>query len=365
MKYFCMPSDFKDDTVNGYSMLNEQHEDSQIIETYGQLAPDTLFGSCRINSQLPEVDRDRLEKYVKYGRDRGIEFNYILNPTCMSNDDLTGEGYRKIKSFMEILSDIGVSSITAALPTIMEIAAYAVPGLKIKASTVCQINSPLKAAYYKELGVGRLVLDEDINRRFDILKNIRKVYDGKLEIIVNSFCSIDCPNKMFDYNTFSHSHTGEKTYPYYSTRCRHRHMGSDSFMKLNWIRPEDIRYYEETGIEYFKIQGRTTVYSGDPIKAVSHYMDGSYDGDLIRLLELFSVKKPLALAGCSIDNRKLDGFWNKFVNEPCSCTKVCGECGYCNDFAEASMPHADRILLDIMKVMDKYVLEEYPQCLEG
>ena len=364
MKYFCMPSDFKFRTIDAFQELNEKYEDSKVFETYGQMAPETIFGSCRVSRQLPEVGRDALEKYVAYCRNKGIEFNYVINATCMSNDDLTPEGYKKVKFFMKMLYEIGVTSVTVALPTLIEIARYAVPELKVKASTVCQINSPLKAAYYSELGVGRIVLDEDIYRRFDILRSIRKVYNGDLEIIVNSFCSIDCPNKMFDYNMFSHAHTDKKTYPYYSTRCRSRHTSAESMLKLNWIRPEDVHFYSDIGIEYFKIQGRTNVYSGDPVKAVSHYMDGNYDGDFVRLLELFSSKRPLAIAECSIDNKKLDGFWDKFVSHPESCTKVCGDCGYCRQYAEASICESDRTLMEIIKVMDKYMLEEFPGCLE-
>ncbi len=364
MKKFCMPSDFKHETIEAYTSLNDAHEGSKVVETYGQLAPDTLFGSCRISRQLPPVDRNRLEKYVDFGRDKGIEFNYVVNATCMSNDDLTPEGFNKLKAFFRMLQDIGVSSITAALPTIMEIAAYTAPSLNIKASTVCQINSPLKAEWYSKMGVKRLVLDEDIYRRFDLLKNIRKVYDGSLEIIVNSFCTLDCPNKMFDYNMFSHSHEAREIYRYYASRCRRRHTGAENYMKLNWIRPEDIHHYSDIGIEYFKVQGRTNVFSGDPARAAAYYMDESYDGDLVALLELFSPKRPLTIGGCYIDNKKLDGFWERFVNHPEACTKVCGSCGWCRSFAEASISSGDRAFLEILYEADKLVPDEFPGCLE-
>jgi collagenase-like PrtC family protease len=246
----------------------------------------------------------------------------------------------------------------------MEISKYVAPDLKIKASSVCQINSPLKAKFYDELGIKRIVLDEDIHRRFDILTNIRKVYTGDLEVIVNSYCLNDCPYKMFHYNSLSFSHIDKTTYPYYSTRCKHSHIGAENFMKLNWIRPEDIHYFSETGIDYFKLQGRTTVSSGNPVKAASCYMSEYYEGDLVRLLELFSPKRNLAIAETAIENRILDGFFDKFVNDPESCTKICEDCGYCKSYGEASMKKIDLFLMDLVKTMSDTLLDNFPSSIE-
>lgn len=368
MKFFCMPSDFKTETLDEYNERNQKYENSKIIETYGQITVDNPFGSCRNPIDLPQVDGKLLEAYVKHGLDMGIQFNYVINATCMANDELTNSGFRKTRDFFTMLQDIGVSWVTISLPSLMEIVQYAAPGLKIKASTVSLINSPSKAKFYDELGITRIVLDEDIYRRFDILKNIRKAYSGDLEIIVNSFCVNDCPYKTFHYNSFSHSNaasnTAMKKYPYYNTRCNLSHIGAENYMKLNWVRPEDIHYYTDIGINFFKIQGRTNVYTGNPAKAVSHYMEQYYDGDLLSLLELFSDTKPLTIAGTSIDNRKLDGFFDKFVKSPTSCTKVCSECGYCRSFAEASISALDISLLEIMDMLKGVKAGEFPKALE-
>lgn len=351
MKHFCMPSDFKNETIDEYYEINNKYEHSKIVEIFGQLAPDTVFGSCRSPETLPQVDRYMLENYIRYCKEKGIEFNYVINATCMSNEELTKSGYKKIKEFLEMLEGIGVDWVTISLPSLMEITKYIAPNLKIKASTVCQINSPHKAKIYEELGIKRIVLDEDIFREFNTLKSIRKVYTGDLEIIINSFCVNDCPYRMFHYNNFSHSHTNRDECSYFGSRCRNIHIGAEKYMKLNWIRPEDIHYYYDIGISYFKIQGRTNVYSGNPAKAVTHYIEEHYDGDLISLLELFSSHKPLAIAGLKIDNSKLDGFFEKFVNDPCFCTKICSECNYCKGFGEKSIDKADIAFLDIMDMM--------------
>lgn len=364
MKYFCLPADFKYDTIDRYYEINGRYENSRVVETYGQLAPDTVFGSCRFPGNLPEVDRGALEKYIKYSMDKGIEFNYIINATCMGNEEVTRGGFKRIGEFLKMLRDIGAGWVTLSLPSLMEIARYAAPELKVKVSTVCQINSPVKAGFYEELGIKRIVLDEDIYRRFDILKNIRKVYSGDIEIILNSFCVNDCPYKMFHYNSFSHSHVHKDKYNYFSSRCSGIHIGADNYMKLNWIRPEDIHYYTGIGINYFKLQGRTNVFDGNPAKAVTHYIEEYYDGDLVSLLELFSDSKPLAIAQSAIDNRKLDGFFDRFVNDPGFCTKICSECSYCSGYADACISSFDKTIMEIMKPVYKTVMDEFPGILE-
>ncbi|MDP4092753.1 MAG: U32 family peptidase [Bacillota bacterium] len=364
MKYFCLPSDFKNETLDSYCELNCIYKTSKVFETYGQLAPETKFGSCRASSQLPAIDRIGLEKYIKYSLDKGIEFNYVINPTCMDNEDLTNKGYKKIRSFFEMLSDMGVNSVTIALPSLMEICKAAVPGMKIKASAVCQINSPHKAKFYEELGIDRFVMDEDIYRKFDLIKDITSATSMGKEVIINSFCICDCPYKMFHYNSLSHNRKGQEIYPYYSRRCKRSHLGAEKYMHINWIRPEDLHYYNELGIEYFKIQGRTTVFSGNPAKAVKHYMDESYDGDLISLMELFSQNRSLCIADCKIDNKKLDGFIERFVENPGFCKKLCDECGHCKKYAESSINETDRIMLDLMKDMEILVFKGFPSSYE-
>lgn len=363
MKYFCMPSDFKNETIDQYYEINEKYKNSKILETFGQLAPDTAFGSCRSPAGLPAVDIPVLKKYIAHCHEKGIEFNYVINATCMSNSELTKSGGEKIKDFLKVLEEMGADWVTISLPPLMEIAKHTVPNLKIKASTVCQINSPLKAKFYDELGIKRIVLDEDIYRNFNILQNIRKAYTGDLEIITNSFCVNDCPFKMFHYNSFSHSHTNRDEGSYYTSRCHSIHIGAENYMKLNWIRPEDIHYYSNIGINFFKLQGRTNVYSGQPAKAVGHYIEEKYDGDLISLLELFSTEKPLTIAGCKIDNRSLDGFFEPFVKKPGFCTKLCNECGYCKAFADKSIASSDRAVMDIMNIVKKVSLNEFEKHL--
>lgn len=359
MKYFSMPSDFRPETVDRYYEINNRYPDSKVIETYGQLAPDTLFGSGRMPVSLPAVDIKELEKYVGYSLGKGLDFNYTFNATCMGNEELTEKGRKEIVNFVATLESIGVGWVTISLPPLMEIVHHSAPKMKIKASTLCQIDSPLKAKFYEGLGIGKIVLDEDIYRRFDILRDIGSSYGGDLEAIVNSYCINDCPYKIFHFNSFSHSHKNPDMLSYYTSRCRFRHMDAANYMKMNWIRPEDLHYYIDAGINHFKLQGRTTAYRGDPAKAVTFYIDEYYDGNLISLLELFSPDRPFTMLGTEVDNRKLDGFIEKFVRDPGACGKLCDKCGYCESYAKKSMNPGDYEKMEFVKSMKSLVPDSF------
>ena len=84
-----------------------------------------------------------------------------------------------------------------------------------------------------------------------------------------------------------------------------RAQAAEEWLKLCWIRPEDIPLYNQAGIHYFKLQGRHTVQKGDPVRAVECYFAQRYDGNLIDLLELFGCPYEFKPA---LDNRSLDGF---------------------------------------------------------
>ena len=137
---------------------------------------------------------------------------------------------------------------------------------------------------------------------------------------------------MFHYNQVSGDsidRAGAISSAYYPSRCVMRLLRDPAaFLKVTWIRPEDMQAYTDAGIRYFKLQGRQTVMDGDPLRAVTAYADGRFEGDFKDLLFLFAPS-PAFQAG--IDNRKLDGFLRR-VGIPWL-HQTCGVCDYCGAFA--------------------------------
>ncbi|MCP5054493.1 MAG: hypothetical protein GY940_45415, partial [bacterium] len=108
MKYFCMPSDFKKETIDKYEALNNSYKDSKIIETYGNITIGDNRGSGRAVNQLPDTDLLELKYFIEYSRQKNIEFNYTMNATHLQNREFNREGVVEIKRFLEGLYEAGV-----------------------------------------------------------------------------------------------------------------------------------------------------------------------------------------------------------------------------------------------------------------
>lgn len=338
MRYFSVPSDFKFETIDRYTELNNMYSESKVIETYGQVTSGTLLNSGRVISVLPQIDFKGLEEYIKYSKTNNIEFNYTLNPACFGNKEFTLSGIQELKTLLQQLEQVGVTSLTVTSPPLMELIQQSVNNFKLKASAICEITSPNKALFYKNLGTGRIVIDPDITRNFNAIRNICKAFGDGVEIIINNMCYKDCAYKMFHYNHEAHCtdfNNKDTIQDYYFNRCSMQKAGSVSnYVRLNWIRPEDISFYYEAGIRYFKIQGRQSVIKGNIVKTVRHYFDMEYDGNLLDLITLYA---PYNAFQPYLDNKKLDGFIESFYNNPGLCSGICSQCGYCDQYAHKSV----------------------------
>ena len=197
MKLFSVPADFRTSTIDQFADLNARRQDAAIAETYGSVTYGGFAGSGRPMSLLPDLGLSQLEEYVRYAASRGIDFNYTLNASCVGNSELTRRGLRRAEAFLSRLWSMGIRHLTVSTPTLMSIIADLGYPFSVKASTICQINSPYKAEHYRDLGFDRIVIDEDITRDFRRIRQICEVFGDGVEMIINSLCIKDCPHKMF------------------------------------------------------------------------------------------------------------------------------------------------------------------------
>jgi collagenase-like PrtC family protease len=365
MMIFSIPSDFKEETINRLEELNEEKSGkAKVLETYGQATEIGIQSSGRVTEVLPKITLQNLEHYVKYSKDRGIDFNYTLNPACFGNYEFSLKGMEQLLHFLRTLYNIGINSLTITSPSIFEMISGLGLNFKLKASAICEITSPDKALFYKKLGANRIVLDPDITRNFKAIKNIQKVANEATEIIINNVCYKHCAYKMFHYNHEAHcnsQHEGQHIKDYFTNRCSLQKAGG--FMnpiRLNWIRPEDLHYYYDLGIRHFKIQGRQNVVTGDVIKTLRYYMKENFDGNLYDLITLFS---PYNAFQPYIDNKSLDGYINRFLKEPCD--DLCDKCGYCESFADKSIDKTKALDLNKKATTFFHEFDSYTKVING
>lgn len=354
-----------------------------VYETYGKLTTD-YYGGGRPSFYLPQVDEKGVESFVRKTHAAGVEFNYLLNASCMGNLEFTREGQRVLRETLDWLSEIQVDSITVANLFFLRTIKTSYPHFKVRLSAHRYTDNPRKVRFWQEEGADCIVVSEvNIYREFKILRGIREAATtADLQLIVNNSCRQDCAIAANHATGLSHaSQKGSRGFPldYSFVFCQHLKLTKPvNLIRANWIRPEDLHHYEELGFDNFKIVERNSPTKALLVRAKA-YAERSYDGNLLDLVQAygypeehysqqerdaFSTKrmfkyfiKPRTVnlmkflkvvelgqamsllyprkgeAGVTIDNKALDGFIDRFKKTSCQPID-CHKCGYCHRWAE-------------------------------
>jgi collagenase-like PrtC family protease len=357
-----------------------------VYEIYGKLTSD-YFGGGRPSFYLPEVNRARLARYVDQTHEAGISFNYLLNASAMGNTEYTREGQRQIDGLLEWLDGIGVDSVTVANPYFLRLIKRRHPRLKVRVSSHRFTDNARKVRFWVDSGADYIVVSEtNIHREFEVLRAMQEAAQGvELQLIVNNWCRQDCAiagNHAVGLSNASQS--GSRGFPldYCSLVCNQLRVEEPvNYLRANWIRPEDLHHYEALGYHNFKIVERNTP-TQILVERVKAYAARRYDGNLLDLVQNYAYpEKKLGKEGADaystrrllkyfvkprqvnllkfgkvmdfgrtagvmyplrgenpvqIDNRALDGFLDRFLDEGCQALD-CESCRYCHEWAERAV----------------------------
>ncbi len=359
-----------------------------VYEVYGKLKHDYIGGG-RPDNTLSNVDKEKFENHVKKIREAGIRFNYLLNGSCLANVEQDPNWQYRFKEFLIYLKNVGVNALTITNPYIlMFVKKYFKDDFKVRISTFACIDSYTKAKYWEDLGADYLCVDfVKINRDFKTLKYIVKnLKKSQIEILVTNSCLKNCPMIYTHTNGLSHASNQDKNGKLYEDwsllYCQERELENiEEYIKSPWVRPEDIKYYEDIGIEHFKITERGFP-TDELVKRVKAYVDRKYDGNLLDLIqghgvvasknlnlekrqlsnrkEIYKEIKRVRGLGrtrdCErhiyIDNNKLDNFIKFFVDN--KCTGNCNSCGYCNMIAQKVIYKNEEVCSYLQELYNKY-----------
>jgi len=368
----CVPTTFEDSFLKRINVLNEKYRDegSYVHEVYGSLKFSNL-GTGWPATVLPDVDLERLARHVEIAHSYGIKFAYALNPVCMGLAEYTEEGRSFLNDLLRKLLEIKVDTLIVAIPYLIEYIAKNFPQFEINASSLCYIDSLNRALMYESLGATRLTLSEDLNKSFRLLRLIRERCKAKLEIIANNGCLLKCPFRVYHNTMTAHisqcpidDPLGFTYKPYPLMRCTLKRLSDHKeIIKAPWIRPEDIKYYAQIGIDYIKIAGRGLL-ADDLLRLIEAYLAGRYDGDIYALIDnsymhfcwnIFDPNaEPLPPLRISINNRSLDGWYEFFIKNDPPCIIGCDNCNYCGEIANKVVktdPELERKYIERIKEM--------------
>ena len=371
---YSIPTNWQDDLIGGLIPGGN-------CELYGKLSED-IIGGGRASAILPYVSREKARQHIQDAHQKGFCFNYLLNGSCQDNIQYLQSQRKDILEMLDWLIAVEVDSVTISSPYLYHLVRKYAPRLKIYVSVQENINNIFQIKRWDEMGVDKITLSVlDLNRNFSLLRDLRKKIKCDLQLIANLKCLLGCPSYHCHSNLNAHASQSQhrlKGYliDYYTLRCNYTRLNEPTeFLKSLWIRPEDVHYYEEIGINWLKLVGRQM--NSESIHRISKaYNLRRYDGNLLDLLSSsqrhFDFKKMKFIfkyffrpqhvnilnllqalnifkeEGIFIDNRGLDGFLEYFWKEKCNFR--CGQqCNYCREVASRVIVIDDKLRQRILK----------------
>lgn len=363
-----------------------------IYEIYGKLKND-IIGGGRPDDELKDIETQKFENHVKNVRESGFNFNYLLNGSCLSNYEQDKLWQEKFKKFLSYLKDIGVNALTVTNPYILQlIKKYYPADFIVRVSTFACVDSFERAKYWEDMGADIICADfVKINRDFKKLEYmVKNLQHAKIEILVTNSCIKNCPMIFTHTTALAHASDkskGKEKYEDWSLfYCQEiQNNNVEEYIKSPWVRPEDIKYYENIGIEHFKITERGFP-TNELVKRVKAYTERKYEGNLLDLIqghgylgkkeeknlekrnattrkEIYNEIKRVRGIGqpriyprhIYIDNTKLDGFIDYFVKG--NCPNNCNLCNYCKEISKEVVTKNEEVSNYLKELYSKY--DEY------
>ncbi len=239
-----------------------------VHDTYGSLNNDYRESIVPWYA-LRRISIEKLKEYIEYSHALDIKFNYIMNHPNLILD-------KSRIDFLGRLHKINVDMVTVSNPTVIIFIKKNYP-FEICGSITCGIDSLERAIEYKNIGCDILTLSYSKNNDIEFIKLIKKETEAKIKLLVNNICLSDCPYRK-EY--FKESDFLGKC----SLKCLRLKLNDVSLIrKTCFIHPNNIKEYEEAGVDFLKIGGRTKP-AWWIINCVMAYHKKNYKGNCFRLM---------------------------------------------------------------------------------
>lgn len=240
----------------------------KIYSSYGSLN-DNAQESIVPGYALPIISVEKLKEYVTYSHSSGIKFSYIMNHPNIRLD-------KGRITLLDKLNEINVDTITASNPKLITFLKKEYP-FEIYSSIACRINSIESALTYKDFGCDVLCLDYSKNYDLEFIRLVKEETKVKIMILANNICLPDCPYKE---EHFKDSEYLEKA----PIKCLKLKLEDTTLIKkTGFIHPNDVKKYEEVGVDFIKLGGRPKP-TWWIINCVEAYYKNDYKGNCFELM---------------------------------------------------------------------------------
>lgn len=241
-------------------------EGVEIASVYGVFPP-ALWNGGR--PQPGMSDRNFIRQVIKAFNDRGIPLRFTFTNPVLEKKHLNDPFCNMILT----MADNGLNEAIVVSPILEDYIRRNFPKYKLTSSTCKRITDPDKLHEELARDYSIVVIDYDLNNKFDILENLPRKKD--CELLVNAVCNPNCALRYEHYKTIGYQmiaynehikkypnmpFDADKYDPHKCGECKYAQRGTFEIRELSThIKPDDIwEKYVPMGFEQFKIEGRTS-----------------------------------------------------------------------------------------------------------
>lgn len=241
-------------------------EGVEIASFYGVFPPSMWNGG---RTQGGVCDPNYVKAVIKAFNDRGIPLRFTFTNPVLEKKHLNDPFCNMVLN----LANNGLNEAIVVSPLLEDYIRKNFPNYKLTSSTCKRITDPEKLEEELSKDYSIVVVDYDLNNKFDILEKLPRKQD--CELLVNACCEPGCPMRSEHYRTIGvmqiayNEHIRDNpNVPFNPNKfdkrnlegCRFAQRGTFEIRKLSThISPDDIwEKYVPMGFEQFKIEGRTS-----------------------------------------------------------------------------------------------------------
>lgn len=276
-------------------------------------------------------DEARIVADLKYCREHGMKLDILANATCYGDKAYTEEQRLQIVGIIKHLDELGLypEIITTTSPYIAKVIKLNFPDIEVRASVNMRLRNTLALEYLAPL-YDSYYICRDVQRDLPTFRRMAdwcRDHGKKLCMLANSGCVRNCPWQVFHETLLSHNfpkacqELSAQQMELLCNRIFIQKRTLSDFLRCSWIRPEDIHVFEPD-LETIKLSTREAKY---PMEIAEAYVNGSYDGNLLRLMDPYHG---FGFRPNRIDNKSFPADWIT-SGIAGNCANNCTHCGKC------------------------------------
>ncbi len=251
-----------------------------ISDMYGALAGEAI-GNGRSPNKVTQLKREEAIRFKEAVHSKGIHFNYLLNNSLPFATKPSMEAVREYTDW--IVNDFKPDALVIASLDLMKMVRSFYGEISIHVSTIAGVQTSRDMDKFAEIRPEKIVVHNDTSRDFANLSAVLE-HSQKQGIGIEVLCTESCLRKCqyMDAHRDLISAGGDDTS--LQCRCNTQKLSNPfEFLRANFIRPEDLEFYEGLGVKNFKISGRSKPAQWLPF-VTNAYLERHFEGNLIRLL---------------------------------------------------------------------------------